>query len=100
MLSSETANPSCLTQHSCRLALALAIVHNRNDGALAWPGHAGVCLQRFQRDHKNRVGHISVRHMCDDGVLSKPSPSFGCLKLRPMMSMKSSRLTLALGSNE
>ena len=52
------------------------------------------------RAHKNRVGHIIVRHMCDDGVLSQPSPSFGCLKLRPMMSTKSSRSTLASGSNE
>ena len=50
--------------------------------------------------YKNRVGHISVRHMCDDGELSKPSPSFGCLKWRPTMSTKSSRLTVALGSNE
>src|SRR5438105_10527873 len=50
--------------------------------------------------HKYRVGHISVRHMCDDGVLSRPRPSFGCLKLRPMMSTKSSSLTLAFGSNE
>src|SRR5262249_809271 len=56
--------------------------------------------QETGQPHKNRVGHISVRHMCDDGVLSKPSPSFGCLKLRPMMSTKLSRLTTALGSNE
>ena len=62
---------------------------------LAHPDAASV-----RRDHKNRVGHISVRHMCDDGVLSRPRPSFGCLKLRPMMSTKSSRSTLALGSNE
>ena len=51
-------------------------------------------------DYRNRVGHISVRHICADGELSKPRPSFGCLKLRPMMSTKSSRLTLAFGSNE
>ena len=50
--------------------------------------------------HKNRVGHISVRHMWADGELSKPRPSLGCLKLRPMMSAKSLRSTLALGSNE
>jgi len=77
----------------------------------AWPGrssggrsHAGGrtlrLTQREPDDHKNRVGHISVRHMCDDGVLSRPRPSFGCLKLRPMMSTKSSRSTLASGSNE
>ena len=50
--------------------------------------------------HKNRVGHIMVRHMCADGLESRPSPSFGCLKWRPMTSVKSSMLTLALGSNE
>ena len=48
--------------------------------------------------HKNRDGHRIVRHICADGLLSKPRPSFGCLKLRPMMSTKSSRLTFALGS--
>ncbi len=52
------------------------------------------------RSHKNRVGHIRVRHICADGELSKPRPSSGCLKLRPMMSTKSLRSTLALGSNE
>jgi Tripartite tricarboxylate transporter family receptor len=62
-------------------------------------GGDGVRLAVTNR-HKNRVGHINVRHMCDDGVLSKPKPSFGCLKWRPMMSVKSSRLTTALGSNE
>ena len=50
--------------------------------------------------YRNRVGHIMVRHMCADGLLSRPSPSLGCLKLRPMMSTKSPRLTLAFGSNE
>jgi hypothetical protein len=50
--------------------------------------------------YKNRVGHISVRHMCADGELSKPSPSFGCLKLRPMMSTKSLRSIFASGSKE
>ena len=49
--------------------------------------------------YRNRVGHMMVRHMCADGLLSKPRPSFGCLKWRPMMSTKSSRLTLASGSN-
>ena len=27
-----------------------------------------------------------MRHMCAVGLLSKPKPSFGCLKLRPTMS--------------
>src|SRR6478735_525855 len=52
------------------------------------------------KPHKNRVGHKIVRHICAEGLLSRPRPSLGCLKLRPMMSTKSSRLTLALGSNE
>src|SRR5262245_45094338 len=52
------------------------------------------------RPHRNRVGHKIVRHICADGLLSRPRPSYGCLKLRPMMSTKSSRLTLAFGSNE
>ena len=47
-----------------------------------------------------RFGHIMVRHICADGLLSSPSPSSGWRKLRPMMSTKSSRLTLASGSNE
>src|SRR5271165_1393704 len=50
--------------------------------------------------HRNRVGQFSVRHMCDAGVLSKPRTSFGCLKLRPTISVKSSRLTTASGSKE
>jgi len=50
--------------------------------------------------HKNRVGQRIVRHICAEGLLSRPRPSFGCLKFRPMMSTKSSRLTLAFGSNE
>src|SRR5215831_1532028 len=48
--------------------------------------------------HKNRVGQRIVRHICADGLLSRPRPVFGCLKFRPMMSTKSSRLTLAFGS--
>ena len=48
--------------------------------------------------YKNRVGHMMVRHMWADGLLSQPRPSFGCLKLRPMMSSNWSRLTLAFGS--
>src|ERR1700683_5671028 len=60
-----------------------------------------VVPKRLRRPlYRNRVGHISVRHICADGEVSKPRPSFGCLKLRPTMSTKSSRLTLAFGSNE
>ena len=33
------------------------------------------------------VGRRMVRHMCATGLLSKPRPSSGCLKLRPTMSM-------------
>jgi hypothetical protein len=50
--------------------------------------------------HKNRVGRISVRHMCAEGLESQPSPSLGWRKLRPTISTKSSILTLAFGSNE
>jgi len=35
----------------------------------------------FAHPTRNRVGHISVRHMCDDGVLSKPRPSFRLLEI-------------------
>ena len=30
--------------------------------------------------YRNRVGHNIVRHIWADGLLSRPSPSFGCLK--------------------
>ena len=50
--------------------------------------------------HRNFVGRISVRHICATGLLSKPSPSFGCLKLRPMISVNSSSSTTTSGSNE
>ena len=46
------------------------------------------------------VGRRIVRHMCETGLLSKPKPSSGCLKLRPTMSVKGSQLTTALGSKE
>src|SRR4051812_7883844 len=29
--------------------------------------------------YRNRVGHNIVRHMCADGLLSRPRPSLGCL---------------------
>src|SRR4029450_3373930 len=43
------------------------------------------------------VGRRIVRHMCEVGLLSKPKPSSGCLKVRPTMSMKGSQLTTAVG---
>jgi len=46
------------------------------------------------------VGRINVRHICATGLLSKPSPSFGCLKLRPITSVNSSSSTTTSGSNE
>src|SRR5689334_18701082 len=49
---------------------------------------------------RNRVGHMSVRHMCATGLPSNPSPSSGCLKLRPSTSSKSSSCTTTFGSNE
>src|SRR5262249_54349280 len=64
-------------------------------------GLGGLNRSRIRRlCHKNRVGQRIVRHICAEGLLSRPRPSFGCLKFRPMMSTKSSRLTLAFGSNE
>jgi hypothetical protein len=50
--------------------------------------------------YRNFVGRIRVRHICATGLLSKPSPSFGCLKLRPITSVNSSSSTTTLGSNE
>ena len=47
--------------------------------------------------YRNRVGRISVRHMCADGLESQPSPSLGWRKLRPTMSTKSLMSTLAFG---
>ena len=70
------------------------------ENAIKRTTQGGDDVEASSAPYKNRVGHISVRHMCDDGVLSRPRPSFGCLKLRPMMSTKSSRSTLASGSNE
>jgi len=50
--------------------------------------------------YNGRSGKIIVRHMCDDGLLSQPRPSFGCLKCRPMISMNGSIDTCALRSKE
>src|SRR5712692_8376387 len=44
------------------------------------------------------VGHMMVRHMCADGLASKTSPSLGCLKVRPTMSVNSSSCTCTPGS--
>ena len=77
---------------------------------IAW-ARPSLCRFRFKKcphrqpkfdhkDYRKRVGHSMVRHICADGLLSRPSPSLGCLKWRPMISVKSSRSTLALGSNE
>src|SRR3984893_5109555 len=52
------------------------------------------------RSQRYRVGRIRVRHICADGLLSQPSPSLGCLKLRPMISVNSSSSTTTSGSNE
>ena len=46
-------------------------------------------------------GQISVRHMCDDGELSKPRPSSGAASEVAADDVdESSRLTLASGSND
>src|SRR5262245_14589611 len=78
-----------------RIPLNKALCSPKRDGRDK-PGHG-----EFQYvDYKNRVGQFNVRHMCEDGVLSQPSPSLGWRKLRPMMSVNSSSSTFALGSNE
>ena len=46
------------------------------------------------------AGRIIARHICATGLLSKPRPSFGWRKLRPMMSVNSSSSTCTFGSNE
>lgn len=48
--------------------------------------------------YRYRVGHMTVRHMCADGLSSRPSPSSGCLKFRPTMSVNSSSSTCTSGS--
>ena len=50
--------------------------------------------------HSGASGLIIVRHMCVTGVLSLPSPSMGCRKWRPIMSVNSSIETWTLGSKE
>ena len=57
-------------------------------------------LPRPRKIYRYFVGQMMVRHMCADGLPSKPRPSFGCLKWRPTTSVNSSRLTCALGSKE
>ena len=57
-------------------------------------------LRQCFRPYKYFVGQLIVRHMWADGESSKPRPSFGCLKLRPMTSVNSSSSTLSVGSNE
>ena len=37
--------------------------------------------------HKKLFGQMMLRHMCATGEPSKPNPSFGWRKLRPMMSV-------------
>jgi len=41
------------------------------------------------------AGRIIARHKCATGLLSNPNPYFGCRKLRPMMSVNSSAVTIA-----
>ncbi len=43
--------------------------------------------------YSGRFGLAMVRHMCEEAVLSNPSPSFGCLNWRPMMSVNTSMST-------
>src|ERR1700719_2733646 len=59
----------------------------------------GRAAHRLQAQ-RYRVGRIRVRHICADGLLSQPSPSLGCLKLRPMISVNSPSSTTTSGSNE
>lgn len=61
----------------------------------AWSGRLPRSEHLFQSE---LCGQIMVRHICATGELSNPSPSFGCLKFRPIRSLKSSMSTLTSGS--
>ena len=79
--------------------IAPGSLSNPAEPAQIYLHHIASCALRFPLQ-RYFVGRRMVRHMCEAGVLSKPKPSFGCLKLRPTMSMKGSQLTTALGSKE
>src|SRR5690606_8558770 len=51
-------------------------------------------------DQRKLLGQIIVRHMCEEGESSKPSPSSGWRKLRAMMSAKSSIFTSGWSSKK
>ncbi len=65
-----------------------------------WIDPPAFFIVNVRNAYRYRVGRISVRHICADGLESQPSPSSGWRKLRPTISTKSSMSTLALGSNE
>src|SRR5579863_4664436 len=48
--------------------------------------------------YKGRSGMAIDLHMCATGLPSKPSPSLGCLKLRPMISVNCSSVGFTPGS--
>src|SRR6267154_5784088 len=50
-------------------------------------------LGTHRDDQSHLVGQIIVRHICATELPSNPRPSLGCLKLRLMISVKSSSLT-------
>jgi hypothetical protein len=84
-----------------RICMAFRPALARSNGSIVNIASLKLCgHQILANDYRKRVGHSIVRHICADGLLSRPSPSLGCLKCRPMISVKSSRSTLALGSNE
>src|SRR6185369_3941077 len=64
-------------------------------------GKAGTtAASKRQSAYRKLCGQIIVRHMCATGDPSKPSPSFGCLKFRPITSSNSPSSTVTAGSNE
>ena len=56
---------------------------------------------RFTRwTQRKRVGHISVRHMCATGLLSKPRPSFGLAEVAAQDVFEFLERDHTFGSNE
>src|SRR5262249_38335501 len=69
-----------------------------DDLSRAQHGPAPPRLRRSR--YRNLLGRIKVRHICATGLWSKPRPSSGCRKLRPITSVNSSSSTTTSGSKE
>jgi ketosteroid isomerase-like protein len=79
----QTARPAAISNldaHDVNVRIMgdFAIIHARTtctrpDGVAG----AGCWLPRLAVSYRYRVGQLIVRHMCADGLASKPSPSSG-----------------------